>query len=167
MKEVRHRALAARPFAAQALCDAFLAQVDLAPGCTVAGYHPLPGELSPARLMAALHRRGHALALPCVVARGAALVFRGWAPGDPLVPASFGVKEPLPSAPEVTPDVLLVPLLAWDARGHRLGYGGGYYDRTLAALPGARAIGLSLPELELPDVPTEPWDVALERVITP
>ena len=95
---------------------------------------PIRDEADPRALMSALSALGHPLALPCVVAARSALVFRRWKTGDRLAPNAYGIAEPLASAEEVMPSVVLVPLLAFDAEGHRLGYGGGYYDRTLELL---------------------------------
>jgi 5-formyltetrahydrofolate cyclo-ligase len=150
---------------AAAFADVFLEAIPRTPGACVAGYHALPGELDPAPLLEALGDLGHPLALPVVTQRGAPLTFRSWRPGDPLVRGSFGVQEPTEHAAEVQPDVILVPLLAWDDRGHRLGYGGGYYDRTLAAHPHAAHLGCSLVGLRVERVPTEPWDVPLHAVV--
>src|ERR1051326_4678054 len=99
----------------------------------VAGYIPHREEADPRMLMDALARAGMTLALPCIVARHAPLLFRRWSPGNPLVANTLGILEPMESAP-IVPDVVLVPLLAFDSAGHRLGYGGGYYDRTLDQL---------------------------------
>ena len=122
---------------------AFAHDLNIAPQAIVAGYWPMGDEADPRALAARLAARGHGLALPVVVKKDAPLVFRRWHEGDALVVHKFGMQEPAESAPTVTPDVLLVPLLAFDARGHRLGYGGGFYDRTLAALLAKRAIGVA------------------------
>ncbi len=163
---------------AAAVAQHFLDRVPLADGACVAAYHALPGELDPGPLVAVLHERGHVIGLPTVLGPGVPLAFRRWAPGDPMVRGSFAVEEPLPTAEMVLPDVVIVPLLAWDRRGNRLGYGGGYYDRTLSALamawpirePGAltapRAIGYALSAQEVPEVPVGMWDVQLDAVVT-
>ena len=94
---------------------------------------------------------------------------RAWRFGEPLARAVWGIREPATDAPEVEPDVILVPLLAFDRRGHRLGYGGGYYDRTIARLRakrGAVAIGLAFSIQEVPAVPTSDRDVRLDLVLT-
>ncbi|MBV9653700.1 MAG: 5-formyltetrahydrofolate cyclo-ligase, partial [Acetobacteraceae bacterium] len=107
------------------------------PGAVVAGFWPLPGEIDIRPLLLALAGRGHPILLPVTPARGQPLAFGRWRPGEALRPGRFGTM--VPAASDILPDVLLVPLLAFDRRGHRLGYGAGYYDRTLAALPNATA----------------------------
>jgi 5-formyltetrahydrofolate cyclo-ligase len=166
-RALRADALADRgPTLAEAVAARFLSDVPRVAGAVVAGYVALPGELDPAPLLAALHDRGHPIALPLVEARGLPLRFHRWAPGDALRDGVFSVREPLPSAPEAVPALVIVPLLLWDRRGHRLGYGGGYYDRTLAALPEAQTVGYSLAALEVEQLPTERWDVPLGAIVT-
>ena len=121
-------------------------------------------------LLARLARAGYRTCLPVLTPKGHPLVFRAWAAGEPLVPRMWGIREPAPTADVVEPDVLLVPLLAFDANGWRLGYGGGYYDRTLARLRVAKtivAIGLAFDEQELAAVPHGPFDQPLDWVLTP
>jgi 5-formyltetrahydrofolate cyclo-ligase len=122
--------------------DVFLSAIPLDAGAVVSGYWPFADEIDPRPLLAALHDRGHALCLP-VTKAGEALRFRAWAPGDALVPGPFDTREPAPEKTERRPDCLLVPLLAVDDEGYRLGYGGGFYDRTLAALGDALSVGLA------------------------
>jgi len=110
------------------------------------------------------------VALPVMVAKGQPLAFRLWSAGEPLVERMWGIREPLDSAREVEPDVLLVPLLAFDGRCQRLGYGGGFYDRTLArlrAIKPIRAIGLAFDEAEVDIVPRGAYDEPLDHVLTP
>lgn len=144
----------------------FADELHLAAGVVVAGYHPIRDEADPRALMAALAARGHRLALPCVTSTRAALIFRGWKMGDALTPNAWGIAEPLSTAPEVMPGVVLVPLLAFDAAGHRLGYGGGYYDRTIDALAGIHSIGVAYAGQEVPRLPRELHDHPLDAVIT-
>ena len=106
-------------------------------GAAVAGTWPIAGEIDVRPLWVAMHERGHRVLLPETPPRGLPLIFRQWAPGALMVPERFGTWRP--DGPVGVPDVIFVPFLAFDDRGHRLGYGGGYYDRTLAALPGAPA----------------------------
>ena len=144
----------------------FAADLALAKNAIVAGYDPIRDEADPRALMSALAALGHPLALPCVGAARTALVFRTWKMGDALAPNAYGIAEPLPDAREVAPNVVLVPLLAFDAQGHRLGYGGGYYDRTFESLPDARRIGVAYAGQELPNVPREPHDHRLDLIVT-
>lgn len=126
-------------------------------------------ELDPRPLMQALDGRGHGLALPVVAGAGRPLVFRAWTPGDPLRPAAFNTREPSPDKAEVTPRVVLVPLLAFDRAGYRLGYGGGFYDRTLAGLRAAGtalAVGLAFAGQEVESVPRDVNDRRLDWIVT-
>ena len=134
-------------------------------GAIIAGYWPMGEEMDPRPLMLALASRGHALALPITPQRGQPLAFRAWAPGAALRAGPMGTSEPVTGA-ELRPDILLVPLLAFDRAGRRLGYGGGYYDRTLAALPGAKAIGIAYAGQEMPEVPAGPQDFRLPLIAT-
>jgi 5-formyltetrahydrofolate cyclo-ligase len=147
------------------LAEAMLAQHAPPKGAIIAGYWPMGDEMDPRPLMLALAARGHALALPVTPPRGHPLAFRAWAPGAALRPGPMGTSEPV-AGEELRPDVLLVPLLAFDRAGRRLGYGGGYYDRTLAALPGAKAIGIAYAGQEMPEVPAGPQDFCLPLIAT-
>jgi 5-formyltetrahydrofolate cyclo-ligase len=168
--EARQRALARRAGADPALGAALAAQLlhALPPprGAIVAGFWPIGGEIDIRPLLHALHDGGHALALPVTPQRGQPLRFRAWRPGDALLRGPFGTSEPGPAAPPLVPDWLLVPLLAFDRAGRRLGYGGGYYDRTLAALPGATAIGVAFACQEVDEVPAGPEDARLSAIAT-
>ena len=120
--------------------------------------------------MAVLAALGWRLALPVVIGPGRPLAFRAWAPGEPTVPAAFGLEVPAGGA-EVAPDLLLVPMLAFDVRGHRLGYGGGFYDRTIAA-PARREPGASAPSASpsrrssVPLLPDSETDMRLDAIVT-
>jgi len=155
-----------------AASQAVAAQADrltIGPGSVVGGYWPLPGELDPRPLMESLAARGAVLALPVVVAPDAPLAFRGWSPGDRLEPGPHGTAHPALTAPLLVPTLLLVPLLAFDAKGFRLGFGGGYYDRTLDALRrggGVVAVGLAFAAQQSPALPSDPWDQPLDMVFT-
>jgi 5-formyltetrahydrofolate cyclo-ligase len=134
------------------------------PGATVAGFWPLADEIDIRPLLQALAARGHNLALPETPPRGQALIFRRFVTGEPLRPGRFGTMHPAGAI--VTPDIVLVPLLAFDAMGNRLGYGGGYYDRTFTAYPAASRIGCAFAAQEMREVPTEPHDVTLDAIAT-
>jgi len=117
-------------------------------------------------LLLALAGRGHPVLLPVTPPLGRPLGFRQWVPGASLVPGRFGTLTPAPDAPEIEPNTLLVPLLAFDRTGRRLGYGGGYYDRTLAALPAARPIGCAFAAQQLDVVPAGEYDRQMAAIAT-
>lgn len=143
----------------------------LAPAQTpVALYCALPGELDAAPLLGALAALGFPTLLPCAAAKATPLVFRRWRPGAPLVSGRFGLSEPPPEAPALTPKILLAPLLAFDGAGGRLGFGGGYYDATLAALRAGGGLlaagGLAFAVQKASSLPVEKHDAPLNFVIT-
>jgi len=157
-----------RAAAAQAVARRGL-PVEMAAGVVVAGYSPIRSEFDPTPLMQKLAAQGAQLALPVIPARGQALRFRAWSPGDRLIRGPLDILEPSPAAAEIVPEIVLVPLAAFDLAGHRIGYGGGHYDRTLAQLRAARkitAIGLSFAVQETEAVPVLSHDVALDYVLT-
>ena len=167
----RRAARAAAPAdAAARVADHFLA--DLAdPGHdVVSGYWPVRDELDPRPLLERLRARGSVIALPVVVGAGQALEFRVWDAATELARGPFGIAEPGPAAPVVRPDLVLVPMLAFDGDGYRLGYGGGYYDRSLAALRGGpaavTAVGLAFAGQAVARLPRDAWDQRLDRVVT-
>ena len=168
--EARRLALSRRetcdPATGAALTDLVLAQAPPPPGAVVAGFWPMGQEIDIRPLLHALHDRGHPIALPVTPKRGQPLAFRRWRPGDALARGPVGTSQPRPDAEALTPGYLLVPLLAFDRRGHRLGYGAGYYDRTLASLPDATAVGVAYACQELDEVPAGPDDVALSAIAT-
>ena len=137
---------------------------------TVSAFSAVGDEISPLPLVLKVLDCGHPVCLPVMQGKGRPLLFRSWKPGDETTAAVWGIHEPLPSAPAVEPDVLLVPLLAFDARGYRLGYGGGFYDRTLADLRARKpivAIGVAFDEQRIDDVPHTAEDQRLDWVLTP
>ncbi|MDO9223178.1 MAG: 5-formyltetrahydrofolate cyclo-ligase [Caulobacter sp.] len=147
-----------------------LAAVGLRGPGVLAIYKALGAELDPRPLGETLVKQGWSLALPAVETEDAPLTFRAWTPGERLAPDLSGLPAPLTSAPEVAPDLILVPLLAFDTAGGRLGQGGGHYDRTLAALrAGARpppAVGFAYSGQESPNLPREAHDQALDGILT-
>jgi 5-formyltetrahydrofolate cyclo-ligase len=141
----------------------------IAPGMIVSGFMPMKTEINPLPLMRKLADAGASLALPVVQGRGKPLVMRAWRWGEELGSGVWGIREPKPDAPQVDPDILLVPLLAFDRAGYRLGYGGGYYDLTLSGLRARKAVtavGIAFAAQEVPRVPTMPRDERLDLVLT-
>jgi len=142
----------------------------LAPGAIISGFSAIRDEIDAAALLARLAGEGYRLALPVMQGKRLPLLFRAWAPGDETASAQWGIAEPLPSKPVLEPDVVLVPLLAFDAHGCRLGYGGGFYDRTLTRLRALKpvvAVGIGYDELRIDAVPHLDYDERLDWVLTP
>jgi 5-formyltetrahydrofolate cyclo-ligase len=158
------RRLAGDPGAGAALAEHVLRDIAIAPGCAVSGVWPLEGEIDLRPLLHALHGRGHPILLPETTPRGHPLIFRAWTPGACMVRERFGTWRP--EGEVGVPDLLFVPLLAFDRAGNRLGYGGGYYDRTLAALPGRIAIGFGYAAQEVDRLPVEAHDRKLHAIAT-
>jgi 5-formyltetrahydrofolate cyclo-ligase len=163
----------ARAYAAGAVAAHTEALLSLAPGNAapvVSSYWAIGPELDPVSLEAALVSHGTALCLPVMVGRDKPLVFRRYKHGDTLRLRTWGIQEPLPEAGEVTPGILLVPLLAAAHTGARLGYGGGFYDRTLRQLRAAgkiAAVGLCYDEQVIATVPHCDNDEHLDWLLTP
>jgi 5-formyltetrahydrofolate cyclo-ligase len=178
--QVRRAAAAAR-FASGEACERIAAQGAAVigkllgtsaanPPRTVSAYLAMGDELDPLPLCVRLIAAGWRLAMPVVVAKGRPLIFRLWQPGEPTIPAGLGTREPDPSSSTVMPDLLLVPLLAFDRQGWRLGYGGGFYDRTLRQLRAMNPIlaaGIAYDEQEVGAVPHHAGDERLDLVLTP
>jgi 5-formyltetrahydrofolate cyclo-ligase len=138
-------------------------------GRIVSGFMPMKSEISPLPLMRKLAEAGARLALPAIAGRGKPLIMRAYAFGDELARGQWGIREPKPEAGDVAPDILLVPLAAFDRAGHRIGYGAGYYDMTLHALRAQKpvtAIGLAVAAQEIPQVPATERDERLDLVLT-
>jgi 5-formyltetrahydrofolate cyclo-ligase len=155
--------------AAEAVSRNLRAAVPLPANAVVSAYWPMGSELDPRPLMRELQGAGHQIALPVVLEANQPLVFRAWSPGDDLEPAAFNTQIPSADKPELTPGVVLAPLLAFDRRGYRLGYGGGFYDRTLDILRNCGevlAIGLAYAGQEVPAVPHDPNDKRLDWIVT-
>jgi 5-formyltetrahydrofolate cyclo-ligase len=158
-----HRERAAQAIALRGL------PVEILPGTVVAGYSPIRSEIDPAPLMRKLAAEGAQLALPVVTARGQSLRFRVWSPDHRLLRGPLGILEPSPAAAEIIPEIVLVPLAAFDRLGHRIGYGAGHYDRTLQQLRKSRditSIGLAFAAQAVEAVPALQHDVALDYVLT-
>jgi len=174
--ELRAGALAKRdalsPEVRAAAADAAAAQnlpVRVTPGTIVSGFIPLKTEINPLPLMRRLSQAGAHLALPAIAGRGMPLIMRAYRFGDELARGQWGIREPKPDAPEVAPDILIVPLAAFDRTGHRIGYGAGYYDMTLSALRAKKAVtavGMAFAVQEIARVPATPRDEPLDFVLT-
>jgi 5-formyltetrahydrofolate cyclo-ligase len=167
-RAARERGLVLRagfdPALGRRLADHVLRACPPPAGATVAGFWPMGREIDIRPLLHALHARGHPMVLPVTGRRCEALTFRMWHPDAALVAERFGTLRP--TGEERRPDFLLVPLLAFDRAGGRLGYGGGYYDRTLAGLPGAFKLGCAYAAQKVARVPAGPYDVRLDAVAT-
>lgn len=156
-----------RAAVARAAGEHFLASVTLEPAEVVAVYWPIGDELDSKYLLTRLMDAGQPVCLPVVRGEDQPLELRLWEQGAPLYPAGFGTLAPDEAAPVVEPDVIVMPLLGFDGHGTRLGYGGGYYDRTLGTLAKRpRLIGLAYARQELDYIPREPHDVPLTAIVT-
>jgi 5-formyltetrahydrofolate cyclo-ligase len=135
----------------------------------VSVFWPIRDEPDTLPLFAALAANGFRAVLPVTVSRSAPLIFRRWSPGEPTVPGAMKIPEPLASAEAIDPGLLFVPLACFDRRGHRIGYGAGHYDRTLARLRAAGsavAVGIGYGAAETPDIPDEAHDQRLDFILT-
>ena len=177
MKEqVRQDALAKRallkqsvPELSRRMAEVFLSRIPLPPTAVVSAYVAIGQEADPAPLLERLRARGHIVVVPRVVGRGTPLEFHRYEAGAQLVPGGFGLLEPARHWPIVDPDILAVPLLAFDREGYRVGYGAGFYDRTLARLRAARdvvAVGFAFAAQEFPEVPHDENDQRLDWIVT-
>jgi 5-formyltetrahydrofolate cyclo-ligase len=175
-ERLRHEALALRAAlpadARKAAAEAIAARafpLPITPGIVVSGFMPLKSEINPLPLTQKLSERGVRLALPRIVGRGLPLSMRAWEFGVLLDRGQWGIREPKAEAPEVDPDVMLVPLLAFDRAGYRIGYGAGYYDMTIKRLRGLKAVtavGVAFAAQEVPKIPKTPRDERLDLVLT-
>ena len=156
-----------RAGAAKAVADHFFAAVNLRPDDIIAAYWPIRDELDCRQIMTRLLDEGRRVCLPVVVGKDQPLEMRLWEQGSPLSAAGFGTLAPEAGAATAEPDLVLVPLLGFDKHGTRLGYGGGYYDRTVAAMARKpRLVGFAFSAQEVDLVPREPHDLQLDAVIT-
>jgi 5-formyltetrahydrofolate cyclo-ligase len=164
----RKAAKAADPGAAGAARECFLAAGLTAGAPIVSGYRPIRTEIDPTPLMEALIAAGHRLCVPVIEGAGRPLAFREWTPETPMTEGAFGAEVPA-EGDWLEPGLVIAPLLAFDRRGFRLGYGGGFYDRTLArlrALRPTRAVGLAYAAQEVEAVPAGPTDARLDAIVT-
>ncbi len=152
------------------MADLLLAACSVAPGLRVAGFYPIRTEPDIRPLLLRLAAAGCLLALPRVTGPGRPLAFHAWVPDSPLEADSFGVPTPPATAPRCRPSLVLAPLLAFDRHGYRLGYGGGFYDRTLAALradgQAVQAVGLARAAMEVAEIPRNGHDQPLDLIVT-
>lgn len=168
MKLIRKGLAAAHPDSAEALTRNFPDEIWPKIGSVVSGFIPIAGEIDPLNMMAAFACEGAVTALP-VVQPGNLLVFRAWKPGDPLHPGPMGLQQPADSAPEVQPDIVLTPLLAFDLKGRRLGWGGGFYDREIEEMRRERSVqivGIAFDAQKTRRVPVGRWDQPLDWIVT-
>ena len=157
-RQAAAEAIASRPF-----------PVAVNSGVVVSGFMPLKSEINPLPLLRKLADLGAQLALPAIAGRGKPLIMRAWKFGDPFKTGQWGIREPMPEAPEVAPDILIVPLACFDRAGHRIGYGAGYYDMTITALRAQKpvvAIGIAFAAQEIPKIPATIRDARLDLVLT-
>lgn len=160
--------------AAEALRRNFLAAISVPEGAVVSGFWPVKEEIDTRPLLLHLHTRGHVCGFPIIVGKGCPLKFRRWHPDRPdqgMVAGKWGIPVPAEDCEDVAPDLLLVPLLTFDRKGNRLGYGAGYYDRTLAGLRARKdrrtlAVGVAYAAQEVDAVPVDDNDERLDWIVT-
>ena len=173
---LREQALARRdalPAAERQASAEFIAArafpIDVPRGAVVSGFMPMKSEINPLPLLKRLAAGGATLALPVVAGRGKPLIMRAWEFGAPLDQGVWGIRQPKAESPEVDPDILIVPLAAFDRRGHRIGYGAGYFDMTINRLRRLKpviAVGIAFAAQEIPRVPATERDEPLDLVLT-
>ena len=153
----------------QALAQQFLAQVPVPQNAVVSSYWAIGDEADPQFLESELRRHGHRIVMPRVAGRNQPLDFHLWEAGTKLVRGGFGLSEPSRDWPKLNPDVLIVPMLAFDAAGYRVGYGAGYYDRTIRGLRVAKSVtaaGFAFAVQEFPELPHLAHDERLDWIVT-
>ena len=168
-KQQRAKAFALNPRAGEQVCQQLLDSKKLKTNQIVAVYWPLGDELDPMPLLNKLHELGHQTLLPVMLGAGKPLLFRKWESNDSLKTAQFGTYEPCEDKPVLKPDVILAPLLAFDRHGYRLGYGGGFYDRTIENLRQTKSVsvfGVAYAAQEMNQVVRGPFDQPLDAVLT-
>jgi 5-formyltetrahydrofolate cyclo-ligase len=173
-RKLRPQLIAARKQRGDASAGAALAAqiATLGPfraGAPVSGFYSSSGEIDVLPALSWFAERGHPTSLPVVPGRNLPLKFRAWRPGQAVITGVLGIPMPAADAAEIVPEIVLVPLLAFDRHGHRLGYGGGYYDRTLAGLRAQHlvfAIGVGFAFQEMDAVPIALGDQRLDAIAT-
>lgn len=173
-KSVLARRAAITPDAAEVAAHAVAAGVMTLlgrwPVSDISAFRSFGDEIGTGPLLQKLETAGYRVGLPIVIGKGKPLVFRQWRPGDAMASGPYGIEEPLDTSPEIEPDILIVPMAAFDAQGYRIGYGGGFYDRSLEILRAKKtilAIGLAYDEQEVEAVPRGPHDARLDHLVTP
>lgn len=154
--------------ASRKVCDHFLASMNVPVGAVVAGYWSVRGELDVLPLLRALQRRGHACALPHVAGEGKPLVFRPWDDNAMMRVGKYDIPEPV-AGQALKPDIILVPMAVFDKTGHRIGYGAGFYDRTIAALREVKpviAVGIAYDIQRCDVIPAEKTDIRMDMIVT-
>ena len=149
----------------EAITAALLQALPSRPGALIGFYWPFKGEYDPRALARRLHAQGIRLALPVVVQKAKPVIFREWWPGIPMANGIWNIPAPAAGDP-VAPDVLLVPVVGFDRQNYRLGYGGGYYDRTLAAPIRPRTIGVGFELSRIATIHPQPHDIPMDQVVT-
>jgi 5-formyltetrahydrofolate cyclo-ligase len=166
----RARCRAAAGNAGQQACRHFMESIGFPSGGAVSAYLPVKDEFDVLPIALTAHVLGHLVGMPVVAGRGKPLVFREWTPETPLIVGALGIPVPPEDALALVPRLLLVPMLAFDRAGYRLGYGGGFYDRTLAALraldPRTVAVGVAYAGQQVEAVPRGPHDEPLDWIVT-
>ena len=166
----RHAHRTAGPGAGVRAADHFLANIPVAPGAVISGYWPIGEEFDVMPILRRMSAAGYRCALPFVETLRHVLIFREWRPGAPMIAGPFQIPEPTDAAGELTPTILLTPLLAYDSAGFRLGYGGGYYDGALATLRAGvgpvQAVGMAFSEQMVERVPHGDQDEQLDWIVT-
>lgn len=165
----RRDGMAATADIGAALANEFGAAFELPTALVVSGYYPIGSEANVMPLLEALRHAGHSIALPIVAGADRPLDFRRWDAETPLKPGPFDIPQPTEEAPAVRPDLILAPLLAFDRCGNRLGYGGGFYDRTIRTIrehQPVMCVGVAYAAQEVPGVPHDATDTPLDRILT-
>ena len=169
-KVQRKEAAQANPTASAEAMQALLEYLGAVTPRCLAGYLPIGSELDPQPALQRLHERGAQTALPVVVAEAQPLIFRAYQSGDDLITEAFATRAPTAQAAQVMPDLVLVPMLAFDRKGYRLGYGGGFYDRTIAQFQQKKLdcafIGFAYAAQQVDEVPVGAYDLPLNVIIT-
>ncbi|MDP6968544.1 MAG: 5-formyltetrahydrofolate cyclo-ligase [Gammaproteobacteria bacterium] len=168
-KATRLKAYNSTPNAGALIAQNIIQQIDIPPNSKVSGFWPLAEELDTVPILKALHAAGHQVLLPVMQGANQPLAFACWAPGDQLVAAGFNTLEPAPNQARMIPEVMICPLLAFDRKGYRMGYGGGFYDRSIAQIQANHpllTVGVAFAAQEVESIITGPYDMPLHKIVT-